>query len=394
MGVQTLNQDSLALIVANLDSRDARSLSSTARIFHAVARERALKDVTLHSFANVIKFYNYMLHDAQDRLPSLRALRIHCFVENAERLAQQEPRFRERSEDEHRSGATLLADLLQEVPDLHVLILDQAEIWMMYERRIVTIISAMRALQELGFTDIGPQVADTLRSLQSAPRKMALEDPISSYGLPHPSSWQYRLEPTGLSFPSVHILSVRAQQVLPGAPDLARIFPNARVVDFGDRFVPTFRVLFGAQPPHVRTVDWPSLEHVYGTGHALKWWTNAHPIHCVELLSPLRKVDNKEFGMQKLNPAAEREDALAAVKHVQPVALIVTMSTRLGERYMREFFSSMTRLRYISVEVWDVYRYQTWLPDLHKWWVSKMSTRHARKASTDCSVDSHTEDPG
>ena len=393
MGVQTLNQDSLSLIVANLDSKDARSLSSTARVFHAVAREHALKDVTLRSFTNVVKFCNYMLHDARDRLPSLRALRIYCFVENAERLAQQEPRFREHSEDEYRSGATLLADLLQGVPDIHVLILGQAEIWMMYERRVVTIISAMRALQELGFTDIGPQVADTLRSLQSAPLKMALEDPISSYGLPHPTSWQYRLEPTGLSFPSVHVLSVRAQQVLPGAPDLARIFPNARTVDFGDRFVPTFRVLFGAQPPHVRTVDWPSLEHVYGTGHALKWWTNAHPIHCLELLSPLRKVDNKEFGMQKLNPAAEREDALAAVKHVQPVALIATMSTRLGERYMREFFSSMTRLRYISVEVWDVYRYQTWLPDLHKWWVSDMSTPHARKASTYCSVDSYPEDP-
>ena len=381
MGVQALNQDTLASIVANLDSRDARNLSLTARIFHAVAREHALKDVTLFTFANVVKFCDYMLHDARDRLPSLRVLRIRCFVENAERLAQQEPRYREHSEDEYRSGAALLADLLQEVPDLRVLDLNQAEVWMMYERRIVTIVSALRALQELAFTDIGPQVADTLRGLQSAPYKMALEDPISSFGLPHPTSWQYRLEPTGLSFPSVQVLSAKVQHVLPGAPDLARVFPNARVVDFGDGYMPTFRVLFGAQPPHIRTVDWPSLEHVYGTGHALKWWTNAHPIHCVELLSPLRKIDNKEFGMRRLNPAAEREDAMAAVKHVQPVALIVTLSTRLGERYMREFFTSMTRLRYVSVEVWDVYRYQTWLPDLHKWWVSVHATCHANNAA-------------
>lgn len=370
MGVQTLNHDTLALIVANLDSSDARSLSSTARIFHAVAREHALKDVTIHSFANVVKFCNYMLHDARARLPSLRALRIRCFVENAERLAQQEPRFREHSEDEYRSGAALLATLLQEVPDLRVLVLGQAEVWMMYERRIVAIVTAMRALQELEFTDIGPQVADTLRSLQSAPRKMALEDPISSVGLPRPSWWQYRLEPTGLSFPSVQVLSVRAQHVLPGAPGLARIFPNARVVNFGDEYVPTFRVLIGAQPPHVRTVDWPSLECVYGTGHALKWWTNPHPIHCVELLSPLRKIDNKEFGLRKLNPAAERDDAMAAVKHVQPVVLIATLSAKLGERYLKGFLTSMTRLRYVSAEVWDVYRYQTWLPDLSKWWVS------------------------
>lgn len=370
MDVQTLNPDTLSLIVANLDSHDAHCLSSTARIFHAVAREHALKDATLHSFANVVKFCHYMLHDAHDRLPSLRALRIQCFVENAERLAQQEPRFREHSEDEHASGAALLADLLQEAPELRIFVLRQAEVWMMYEHRIVAIVAAMRALKEVEFTDIGPQVAETLRSLQSAPYRMALEDPISSTGLPHPSSWQYRLEATGLSFPSVQVLSVRAQHVLPGAPDLARIFPNARVVNFGNGYVPSFRILLGVQPPHVRTVDWPSLEYVQGTGHGLKWWTNAHPIHCVELLSPLRKVDNMEFGMRSLNYAAEREDTRAAVKHVQPIALIATLSSKLGERYLRGFLTSMTRLRYLCAEVWDVYRYQTWLPDLAKWWVS------------------------
>ena len=84
MDVQTLNPDTLSLIVANLDSHDAHCLSSTARIFHAVAREHALKDATLHSFANVVKFCHYMLHDAHDRLPSLRALRIQCFVDKAE----------------------------------------------------------------------------------------------------------------------------------------------------------------------------------------------------------------------------------------------------------------------------------------------------------------------
>ena len=385
--METLNQDSLALIVANLNSKDARNLSYTARMFHAVAKEHALKDVTLHSFPNVVKFCNYILHDAPDRLPSLHALRVRCIVESAERLAQGH-RYGEPSADEYKSGATLLADVLHEVPDLRVFVLDQAEIWMTYERRIVTLVSSLCALQEIGFTDIGPQVADTLRGLKSTPRKMALEDPIDSFGIPSPSAWQFRLEPTNLSFPSVHVLSVRAQQVLPGALDLARVFPNARVVNFGDRYVSNFRVLFGPQPPHIRTVDWPSLEHVYGTGHALRWWTNAHPIHCLELLSPLRKVDNNESGVQKLNPSAEREDARTAVKHVQPVALVVTMSARLGEKYMREFFSSMTRLRYVSVEVWDVYRYQTWLPDLRKWWVSDVPTHRANKADADCAEQS------
>ncbi|KAH9926447.1 uncharacterized protein B0H18DRAFT_1118944 [Fomitopsis serialis] len=368
MGVETLNEDTLTLVVSYLGSVDAHRLSSTARLFHGVARVHALKDVTIHSFPKVIKFCDYMLQDGRDRLSSLRALRIQCFVENEHRLAQQEPRFHQHSEGEYRAGAGLLADLLQEIPDLRVLVLHQAEVWMMYERRIVTVVSAMRRLDELGLTDIGPQVSDTLHSLQSAPRKLALADAVQ-WSLPHnsvPHMW--RLDGANLSFPSVRSLLIRAPHHLPAAPDLARIFPNTRELDFGELHTTHFPVLFGPQPPHARLVDWPSLEVVRATGFALKWWKNAHPVHCLELLSPLRKMDNSSVGVRQLNPAAERDDALMAVANVQPVALIAILSTRLGDRYLRQLFTKTRRLRYVSAEIWDVHRFETWLPDLNKWW--------------------------
>ncbi|KAH9830449.1 uncharacterized protein C8Q71DRAFT_785878 [Rhodofomes roseus] len=403
MGVESLNEDTLALIVSHLDSADARKLSSTAHLFYTTARDRALGDVKIHSFSNAVKFCNYMLRDRHDCLPLLRTLRVQCIIENAQRLAQQESRFHEHSEDEYRAGAVLLADLLEEIPEIRVLVLYQAEVWMMYERRIVTIVSAMCSLDELEFTDIGPQVSDTLHDLKSTPRKLALANADrgsrrvkldSDFGRKWPGwpLWStlkpansaphmWRLDPEGLSFPSVRVLAAHAPGSLPPSPDLARIFPNVREVDFGDGGATThFPIFWAPGQQHQRAVDWPTLETVHATGLALKWWKNAHPVHCLELLSPLKKVDDQETGTRGLNPAAEREDALMAAKNVQPVALIATLSTRLRDRYMRSLFTSSRRLRYVSAEVLDVRQFQTWLPDLQQWWgyVQKALSRYPR----------------
>lgn len=57
--------------------------------------------------------------------------------------------------------------------------------------------------------------------------------------------------------------------------------------------------------------------------------------------------------------STECKDALVVTKNGQPVALIATLSYNSGLEYIETFLTSMTRLRYMSAEMWDVFRYQT-----------------------------------
>lgn len=372
MGIGSLDEDALHLILSHLNRADAHRLSWTSRSLRVLAQQQVLKDVTLSSsFHQVVAFCEYILNDAPDLLQLMRALRVQNLMKSPDQRIRMMPEH-DHSANDLRRGAALLADLLQQVPALHTFSLHYAEVWMHWEPRIVTAISSMQHLKELEFTDIGPGVSDTLRTLQSNPTKLSLADVRGLQSVPH----MWRMDPTGISLPSVRILSAKVRYHLPGAPDLARIFPNAREVYFGDGSTPQFLVPSLGQLPEgerVPVVDWPSLEVVRGTGTGLKYWKNAHPIHCLELLRPLGKNDGSTFEMAGAggpNAAWEREDALTAVRNLQPVVLLVTLSARLGHRYLRSLFTTSRRLRYVSAGVWEVRRYQTWLSDLVPWLVS------------------------
>lgn len=375
MGIESLDEDVLRLVLSHLNQPDVHRLSWASHSLRTLLKVQVLKDVTLSSsFHQVAAFCEYMLNDAHDLLKMLRALRIQVFMEPPEQRARMTPENLQQSEEDLVRGAALLADLLSQIPALHTLFLHYAEVWMHYEPRIVTSIASLPDLQELELTDMGPHVSDTLRTLHSAPTRLTLAEPARGLqSMPH----MWRMDPAGLSLPSVRVLSAKVRFHLPGAPDLARIFPNARDVDFGDgpaAYVPVPIAVGGPpQGERVRVVDWPSVEVVRGTGTGLKSWKNAHPVHRLELLRPLGKNDGATFEMAGAggpNAAWEREDALAAVRNVQPVVLIVTLSARLGHRYLRSLFTASRRLRYVSAQVWEVRRYQTWLSDITQWLVS------------------------
>lgn len=335
MGIENLNQDVLRLVLSNLNSADAHRLSWTSRALRNVAREQVVRDITLcSSLHQVIAFCEYMLTDAHDLLQLLRTLRIQNLTDRWRMHEHQSS-----SEDPEgllwARGAVLLADLLLKVSTLHTFSLHYTEVWMRFEPRIITAVSSIRHLKEIEFTGFGERAMDTLRTLQSAPTKLRLSDLTVSSRL---FSYSMGMDTAGLSLPSVRTLSVRAYLFLPGEHPFARIFPNVREVDFG----------YDGRTSLV--TQWPSLETVRGATAQLRSWADMHPIHCLELLRHFPKTDGTTFEILASdgpNVPQERADALAVVTNLQPVALLATLSTRLGHRYLRRLFTVSQRLRYV-----------------------------------------------
>ena len=381
-----LNEDITAQIASYLDSPDAHRLALTSRVFYTPATQHALKDVTIRSFTAAMQFFDYMLHDMSDRLPCLRCLRILCPMESDARFATPAGH----SKGNYKAAASLLADLLEAAPGLRVLALHSAPVWMANERRISSAITSMRHLQELEFTDIGRCVVDTLFRLRSTPHKLTLADARQNrypYALRNVSAQSalgrqgtYRawLQYGKLAFQSVRELTVDALYDLPPASHLARLFPNVREVNFGDNAAElpwVGRKCSNSSYASRRVVAWPSLECVRGTGCGLKSWWNAHPVHCLELLSPIKCAGPTTYNgaWGRVSADDESEDVLMAMHNLQPVALLATFSAEMGVGYLRSLFAASQRVRYVALEVWEVYRYETWLMDLSKWWVSFMT---------------------
>lgn len=228
MSIQSLNEDTLDTVFTYISSKDARRLGATARVFYATAKRHAVKDVTTHSFRQAVKFCNYMTRHSPELLPRLRSFRMECFLAITRR-----PAYLVQEEEEYKDGAARIVDLLQKARNLRVLALHEAELLMIYEPRIATIVSSMRSLLELELEDIGPRVSGTLRCLQSTPDKVALA------GASHWASFASTLrtrwipKPNPPTFPSVRALSLRGDRHLPRLSELAHMFPNVVVLDMG-----------------------------------------------------------------------------------------------------------------------------------------------------------------
>lgn len=250
MRIQNLNEDILDNVFAHLSSRDARKLCSVTRMFYAIARRHAIRDVNTSGFRQTVKFCDWMIHDSPDLLPCLWSLRFEFhYATTAESYKVEID-----EEEEYESGASRIAELLQRVSNLRVLALHEVELLMAYEHRIATIIASLHWLEELELHDIGPRVLDALHCLQSTPDKMALAgctqwQSFASALIPR----RWSAAPMNICFPSVHALSLQDGRHFPGTGQLASVFPNVVQLEVA---------VHPLQPPqHVTVRPLQAMEH-------------------------------------------------------------------------------------------------------------------------------------
>jgi len=71
-----LNEDVISIIVSTLSTRDALSLSATARRVHLVAKHQALSSIAMSSPRQIARICKYLLTDVEGRLRWPRNLTI------------------------------------------------------------------------------------------------------------------------------------------------------------------------------------------------------------------------------------------------------------------------------------------------------------------------------
>ena len=126
--ITSLNQDVLTLIIAYLDSADARTLCATARVFYAPAKTHTLREISLKSIRHARKACTHLLRNARPMLPLVRVLRVQ-FSEGPP-TERGPPRCA--TEHARTAAASAIAKLLGEVHRLEVLVLHEASISLLH----------------------------------------------------------------------------------------------------------------------------------------------------------------------------------------------------------------------------------------------------------------------
>lgn len=356
MPLQSLNEDALVSIVSYLDASDARQLSLTAHgAVHVVAKHQALTSVAVHSIANTTRFCIYILTDMPHRLPALHALEVDT------RWIMDGPV----TEEERLAVASLLANVLERANNLRRLALTGTEAWILDNRRITDAVSSMRFLSEISFEGLGRCTLNMIRDLLSAPSKICLAEVwVRPDG---ESALDLRVR-HDFTLPSVTqlVLKGHISDLIP-APIYTRTFPNVRYADLGSSSK--------RWDTDVVTLNWPCLQHVKGTAEALSSWVNAVPVHLMEVTTPL--WHSRPSGNCSDNSwihAQQRSNASEAIANAQPIAIVVSVSSRLGV----DFVKASSRLRYLCVSLHDIRNTADWGTQLYGWWVSTDETqRHA-----------------
>ena len=346
MSLQTLDGDSLAQIVSYLECWDALQLSLVARSVHIIAKHHGLKYVSIHTYAGHIKFCRSMLSEMRHRLPYIHALETSFSISNEAEIEESSwlgpPTI---TVDHYKAAGTLFAQVLENASSLKRLTLNRAEVWMEYEPRIIEAIIDLRNLGELVLRDVGPRVSRVIHSMKSTPYKLGIpEAPGASYYVHH----SFPLA-DNLRIPSVRHLILYGNMSVPPIDHLARVFPNVETLNLGNGWVNV--------PTEVgMEISWPHLAHIEGLPEMLAKWRNVSPVHSVCIPS--------DFGQRRDNPRL-----LDGIRNAQPVALSIVLF-RPSADIWRGVMTSSPRLRYLSIEAYDLRWSHCWQQDLGTWFVS------------------------
>ncbi|KAH9926470.1 uncharacterized protein B0H18DRAFT_1006260 [Fomitopsis serialis] len=261
--------------------------------------------------STTLKFFTYMLNDMPHRLFALHELRLHCVV-----LSPPELRVHVTNETEelYAAGATLLAKMLRGTANLRTLVMDSAEVWMSYEPQLIEVLASMQTLQEIEVQFVGANTAKLINKMQSAPVRMAFNEPRQR------TRKRLLLHPQ-LRLPSVEYLSAQDPHNLPEPIELARDFPV---------------------------------------------WKNVVPVHLCQLI---RQPSYTYGGISwsgspasvAIDPGA-RANTTSAMSNIDPVAVIVELDGTWHRRIA-------TRLRYLAVAIYGDCRQL----DIANWWTTLCS---------------------
>ncbi|KAH9830433.1 uncharacterized protein C8Q71DRAFT_364740 [Rhodofomes roseus] len=269
----------------------------------------------------------------------------------------------------------LLLDLLQQAIHLRVLSLYCTEYWLQHQPQLLPVMCSLKHLTEVGVDILGPETSMFIHKMQCTPRKLILfHIDYYLYDL-LTNDTMLRLDPN-FRLASVQSLMALAEPILPGIEQLARAFPGTRGLQIRHK----------EPDPHgqpIPSINWPSLERIRGTCSSFVYWRHATGIHLLELIfddvfdtpieeeSPRSSTTITEELRQRLRvltPSRELSHALTAVTNIQPVALAVSVDSRVEVGFWAQLIRASARLRYLALELPDIRFYETVSADLIRWW--------------------------
>ncbi|KAH9926448.1 uncharacterized protein B0H18DRAFT_1006142 [Fomitopsis serialis] len=362
MSFQSLNEDALTAVVSHLDASDAHNLSLTTRAVYILARYQSLTSVTVHSFANTVKFCQYFLADMRHRSFALRTLEIY---RPAPGLNMDVPP----SGEEQSAAARLLADVLVGATNLQRLALINAEAWITHDHHIADAISSMTRLIEIELEGLGQLTSDMISKLQSQPRKLSLTEceRSSTYA---PSIFHLEED---LCLQSVQHLVVTEYAVcLITLAACARAFPNVRWADLGSlqsQFRPNLTWYHWPAADSQADVEWPLLEHLKGPTAEISGPAFVVPVHLVEITTQLSPdLDPGWCDTDEDWESDERLAAVMTVRNAQPIDLLASAYSDIEDDFWLSFVTSSGRLRYLSVTLNDIHVASQCVNQIYAWW--------------------------
>ena len=226
--ITSLNQDGLTLIIAYLDSADARTLCATARVFYAPAKAHTLREISLKSIRHARKACTHLLRNARPMLPLVRVLRVQ-FSEGPP-TERGPPRCA--TEYARTAAASAIAKLLREVHRLEVLVLHEAELLLRRTPRVHAAVSALTRLKAIELVGVGPCVSEALGDLQSTPYKLKItQSRYQAEALGSRLRETLTLDPAKVCLRSVRVLCVTGYRDAVHIDELMRMFPSVVALD-------------------------------------------------------------------------------------------------------------------------------------------------------------------
>ncbi|EPT02225.1 hypothetical protein FOMPIDRAFT_1022888, partial [Fomitopsis schrenkii] len=155
IGIQSLNDDVLSLIITHLSQGDAARLSRTSRTLREPARRRILSSLKVTVPVQAHKFHTFLVEDHDGyRLQCLQKLTVY-----RSNLPAYEPA----------DGYTLLARVLEQARNLRTLVVSHTEDHLNDGPALGEAIAELRDLHELDLRDVAEETMQLCGRLSCKP---------------------------------------------------------------------------------------------------------------------------------------------------------------------------------------------------------------------------------
>lgn len=373
VNLSTADFDILSMIVAFLSPDDARSLSRTTRALHAIAQQRALSDLSLRKPQVLTRAHGYLLADIPARAHSLRKLTV-SFKNKTSELSQMAP---------------MVADILENAPQLNCLSIDCAEKFVVTEPRLWDALTALELVTDVQLKGAGLEVLRRLGDLHGPLRRLAFRGPKATLeGSPLSQLPTIRLPFADFvkawhAYPhlkSVVLSDVYSLDDLPGQHQYAPC-PNISNLDVLRSFIslsdvnaifPNLLTLSFCHSGPPRTADptdlspekcWAHLDSIrFRTIYApvIYPWLITSSVRRLDLANVI-ETDNERYW-------SFSDIYLDVVQRTQPIVLRLSTCSSTGETFWKRVLTAQRRVRCLDIRVRADWRCHM---DL-SWWLVRL----------------------